>query len=263
MMAPSHQQTVQEQFTKTADAFARYVVRDTPEMVAEKVAFAQVRAADLLLDVCCGPGAFLLAVAPLVRFARGIDLTEEMIRQARAFQAERRIRNVYFERGEAERLPYGDGVFDFVTSQYAFHHLPAPGVVLQEMIRVAKPGSRLLLIDSLAPEADVRWDLHNRIEVLRDPSHTQTLRLTDFRDMFRAAGLQVVRQLIKRRERSFNHWMRRAGLEPGEERYTEVCRLMEQSMPQDAAGFMPRVKGDDLIITHYEGLFLLLVPEPG
>ena len=102
-MSKKHKETVQKQFTKTADAFAKFAVRDSVEVLAEKVEFVKAQAQELVLDVACGPGAFVLAVAPRVRFALGIDLTPEMLRQARQFQAEKQIANVAFARGEIGR----------------------------------------------------------------------------------------------------------------------------------------------------------------
>src|SRR5438445_49269 len=42
-----HKEAVQKQFTKTADAFSTYAVRDTPEVLAEKVEFIKPQPADL------------------------------------------------------------------------------------------------------------------------------------------------------------------------------------------------------------------------
>lgn len=259
-MSKKHREAVQKQFTKTAEAFSKFAVRDTPEVVAEKVEFARPRPTDLVLDVACGAGAFVLALAPRVRFAHGIDLTYEMLHQARQFQRARQISNVSFEAGEAEQLPYPDAAFDLVTCQCSLHHIPKPQVALKEMLRVMKPESRLLIIDTLAPESDAKFELHNRIESVRDPSHTLSLRLTTFLEMFEAHGLEIVRQTLRRRQRFFNHWMRRAGLEPKHKRHQEVRKLMEDSIPGDRAGFSAQVQGDDILIVHNEGMFLLARP---
>jgi ubiquinone/menaquinone biosynthesis C-methylase UbiE len=256
-MSKKHRETIQKQFAKTAEAFAKHAVRDTPEVMAEKVAFAKPQSTDLVLDVACGPGAFVLALAPRVQFARGVDLTLEMLCQARAFQIERQIANAAFDCGDAEQLPYPDASFDLVTCQCSFHHMPKPELVLKEMIRVAKPDGRLLVIDTLAPESDPKFELHNRIEKVRDPSHTESLRLTSFLKTFEDLGLQVSRQALRRRQRSFNHWMRRAGLEPGRKRYQETRKLLEESFPGDRAGFSAQPQGDDILIVHNEGMFLL------
>ena len=236
-MSKTHTATVQKQFTSTADAFSKQAVRDGSEVVAEKVEFARPQAGDCALDVACGPGTLVLALAARVRIARGIDLTEAMLRQARAFQAELGIANAAFDQGEAEQLPYADAAFDLVTCQFSFHHLPKPELVLNEMMRVLKPGGRAMIIDMLAPESDPKFDLHNRIERARDPSHTASLRWTAFRAMFEEQGLKIVDEKIRRRQRSFNHWMLRAGLEPGAKGYLETRKLMEDSIPGDSGAF--------------------------
>jgi ubiquinone/menaquinone biosynthesis C-methylase UbiE len=260
-MSKKHKEAVQRQFTKTAEAFSKSAVRDTPELVAEKVEFARPQATDAALDVACGPGTFVLALAPRVRFAHGLDLTEEMLRQARAFQQERQIANACFLRGEAEHLPYPDAAFDLVTCQFSFHHMPRPELALKEMFRMMKPEGRMLIIDTLGPESDEKFELHTRIESLRDPSHALSLRLTTFLRLFDEQGLDILRQSIKRRPRSFNHWMLRAGLEPKHKRYRETRQLLEESIEGDRAGFSPQPQGDDILIVHHEGMFLLARPE--
>ena len=260
-MSKKQKEAVQRQFTKTAEAFSKFAVRDTPELVGEKVEFARPQPTDLSLDVACGPGALVLALAPRVRFAHGLDLTEEMLRQARGFQQERQIVDASFLRGEAEQLPFPDAAFDLVTCQHSFHHMPRPEQALKEMFRVMKPEGRMLIIDTLGPESDEKFELHNRIESLRDLSHVSSLRLTTFMRLFDEHHLDILRQSIKRRPRSFNHWMLRAGLEPKHKRYRETRQLLEESIAGDRAGFSPQPQDDDILIVHHEGMFLLARPE--
>ncbi|HZT70353.1 MAG TPA: class I SAM-dependent methyltransferase [Terriglobia bacterium] len=256
-MSKKHQATVQRQFTNTAEAFSRFAVRDSADIVAEKVEFIKPQPEYVVLDVACGPGALVLAMAPRVRYAYGMDLTREMLRHAREFQAEKHVENVSFTRGEGENLPYPDAAFDVVCCQYAFHHMPRPELVLQEMVRVAKPGGRIFINDTLGPESDEKFELHNKIEIFRDPSHTLSLRLTTFLSMFDKLNLEIISQSLKRRRRSFNRWMLRAGLTPKDKRYQETRRLLESSIPGDRAGFSPQADGNDIQIVHTEGIFLL------
>jgi ubiquinone/menaquinone biosynthesis C-methylase UbiE len=257
-MSKRHKDTVQVQFAKTVEAFSKYAVRDTPEILAEKVEFARPLPTDFALDVACGPGELPLALAPRVRFAWGIDLTFEMLLQARQFQRERNIQKAQFERGDAEQLPYRGASFDLVSCQCSFHHMLKPEQVLREMDRVTKPGGRLVIIDSLAPEGDAKFELHNRIEKIRDPSHAETLRLTTFLALFEKFSLEIARQALKRRPRSFNQWMLRAGLEPSHKHYREARKLLEDSIPGDRAGFSPQPENNDIRIVHNEGMFLLV-----
>jgi ubiquinone/menaquinone biosynthesis C-methylase UbiE len=257
-MSKKHTQAVQKQFTRTAEAFSTLAVRDTPEVVDEKVAFIKPELTDVALDVACGPGTLVLALAPRVRLARGVDLTEEMVRRARRAQTERNISNAAFDLGEAEHLPYASASFDLVTCQCSVHHMPKPELALKEMARVMKPEGRLVIIDTLGPESDSKFDLHNRIETVRDPSHTLSLRLTTLLEMFERLGLEIARQTLKRRQRSFNQWMLRAGLEPSDKRYHEARKLVEESIPGDRAGFAPQLQDGDISIIHNEGIFVLV-----
>ncbi|HET9178748.1 MAG TPA: class I SAM-dependent methyltransferase [Terriglobia bacterium] len=256
-MSKKHQATVQKQFTDTAEAFAKFAVRDSPEIIAEKVRFLKPQPEMLFLDVACGPGGLVVAMAPGLRYAYGMDLTPEMLRHSRQFQAEKQAGNVAFVRAEGEAIPYPDASFSLVSCQYAFHHIPKPELVLQEMLRVTKPDGSIFVDDTLGPESDDKFDLHNRIEVVRDPSHTRSLRLTTFLRMFDNFGLEIVSQSFKRHRRSFDQWMLRAGHKPGDKRYLETRRLMEKSAAGDKAGFSPQVQGDDIEITHNEGMFLV------
>lgn len=257
-MSKSHRAAVQRQFTRTAKAFATLAVRDSPEVVAEKVEFIKPQAGDVALDVACGPGALVLALAPRAKYARGVDLTMAMVRRARQLQLERNISNAAFDVGEAERLPYADAAFDLVTCQCSLHHMLKPVLAMREMVRVVRPEGRLVIIDTLGPESDTKFELHNQIETTRDPSHTLALRLTTFLETFDSLGLTIVRQAVKRRQRSFNDWMLRAGTQPCQRRYEETRRLLEESIPGDRGGYSAHVQRDDITITHYEGMFLLL-----
>ncbi|HET7213604.1 MAG TPA: methyltransferase domain-containing protein [Terriglobia bacterium] len=256
-MSKKHQATVQKQFTNTAEAFSKFAVRDNPEVIAEKVRFLKPQFEMVYLDVACGPGALVVAMAPGLKYAYGMDLTGEMLRMARQFQTEKQVANAAFICGEGERIPYPDGTFDLVSCQYAFHHMPKPELILQEMVRVAKPAGRIFVDDTLGPESDEKFDLHNRIEIVRDPSHTRSLRLTTFMRMFDELGLEIVTQSFRRHKRSFNQWMLRAGHPPEDKRYVEARRLIQNSAKGDKAGFSPQVQGDDIEIIHNEGMFLL------
>jgi ubiquinone/menaquinone biosynthesis C-methylase UbiE len=256
-MSKKHKEAVQKQFTKTAEAFSTFAIRDTPDVLKEKVDFAKPQSTDAVLDIACGPGAFALALAPRVQLVRGVDLTPEMLRRARAYQAEKQILNAAFVQGDAEQLPFPAASFDLVSCQCSFHHMPKPQLVLREMVRVAKPEGRLLVIDPLAPESDSKYEIYNRIELLRDPSHALTLRLTDFLRLFDEEGLEIMRQALRRRPRSFNNWMLRGGHAPGTKRYLETRKVLEDSMAGDRAGFSAQSQGEDIQIVHNEGMFLL------
>lgn len=143
-----------------------------------------------ILDVGCGTGHTTVAVAERAASVVGIDLTEEMLAQARRLAAERGIENVSFVRGDAERLEYPENAFDVVVSRYSAHHFPHPQRALHEIGRVLTPGGTFLLVDTVAPDEPALDTLLNAIEVLRDPSHVRDHTVAEWFTMMASAGFE-------------------------------------------------------------------------
>jgi ubiquinone/menaquinone biosynthesis C-methylase UbiE len=110
----------------------------------------RLRPGDLVVDVACGPGnftaAFAAAVAP-AGLAVGIDFSSAML--TRAGRAHRHPRAAYL-RGDGHRLPFPDRSVDAVNCYAALYLIPDPYGVLEEMVRVLKPGGRIAIMTSVA-----------------------------------------------------------------------------------------------------------------
>jgi SAM-dependent methyltransferase len=94
-----------------------------------------------LLDVGCGTGALACAAARIVGprgRVTGLDANPEMLAVAR-----RKPEPVEWVEGVAEALPFGDGSFDAVASQFAFMFFDDPPAALAHMLRVLRPGGRM------------------------------------------------------------------------------------------------------------------------
>jgi ubiquinone/menaquinone biosynthesis C-methylase UbiE len=103
---------------------------------------AKGRSADRVLDVACGTGVVSITAARLGAHATGLDLTPELLQRARE---NARISGVAveFHEGDAESLPFADGSFDVVLSQFGHMFAPRPEVAIAEMLRVLKPGGTI------------------------------------------------------------------------------------------------------------------------
>jgi SAM-dependent methyltransferase len=103
------------------------------------VDFAGVRSGRRVLDVGCGTG--VVAVTARRRGARvtGLDLTPELLRRARENATIADV-DIDWHEGDAESLPFGDGTFDVVLSQFGHIFAPRPEVATREMLRVLEPG---------------------------------------------------------------------------------------------------------------------------
>ena len=104
---------------------------------------------DQVLDLGCGTGALMAQVLSedAHRQVTGLDLSEEMLAQARARLGDRAA----LVQGDSEHLPFPDGSFDMVYCCDSFHHYPDPAAVLAEVGRVLVPGGIFLLGDIWLP----------------------------------------------------------------------------------------------------------------
>jgi ubiquinone/menaquinone biosynthesis C-methylase UbiE len=119
-------------------------------------AHARLGRRDVVLDVGCGNGHHLLALAGEIAAGIGVDLSHGMIRAARARLAscpwpER----VTFALDDAARLArVANGSIDLVTCIGALEHMLDKPAVLASMYRVLRPGGRLFC---LTPDGDYLW----------------------------------------------------------------------------------------------------------
>lgn len=103
-----------------------------------------------LLDVGCGPGPDVVELANMVESTGcvvGIDLEIGMLKQASTTAASA-VDKGYFVQGDGLQLPFQDNVFDGCRSERLFMHLDQPELALTEMIRVTKPGGKIVVIDT-------------------------------------------------------------------------------------------------------------------
>ncbi len=98
-----------------------------------------------VLDVGCGTGLLLACLADAFPDSRlaGVDASPDMLELAR----ERLPADVTLKTGWAEELPFGDDSFDTVLSCNMFHYIRRPEVAVGEMLRVLRPGGRLIITD--------------------------------------------------------------------------------------------------------------------
>ena len=122
-------------------SFAPTAVFTTP-VAAQLVAFAGVAPGEAVLDVGCGTGVVAVTAARAGARVSGLDLTPELIAVARDNAALAGVQ-VDLREGDAEALPFEDGAFDVVLSQFGHMFAPRPDVTLSEMRRVLKPGGRV------------------------------------------------------------------------------------------------------------------------
>ena len=114
----------------------------TTQAAARLVRFAGVTAGRHVLDVGCGTGVVAITAARQGAITTGADLTPELIDQAKHSSEISRV-TIDWRVADVEALPFDDGSFDFVLSQFGHMFAPRPAVAISEMLRVLKPGGTI------------------------------------------------------------------------------------------------------------------------
>ena len=122
-------------FQGAAEVYDRFVGRYSPRLAEAMCDAAAVRPGQRALDVGCGSGALVGALAQRLgaENVAGIDPSEPFVEAARA-----RVPRARVVVGPAESLPFEDGEFDATLSQLVVNFLTDPEQGLREMVRVTR-----------------------------------------------------------------------------------------------------------------------------
>jgi ubiquinone/menaquinone biosynthesis C-methylase UbiE len=120
------------------------------ERVIEKM--TEVSGADedaTVVDVGTGTGFVAAGLAPRVKRVIGIDNSPAMLEVARANLDTLGIANVELVQGEVTHLPLADSSMEAAFANMVLHHAENPASMLQEMVRVVKPGGTVAVTDEV------------------------------------------------------------------------------------------------------------------
>lgn len=142
---PNQPGYVNEEYLKAAANLLRSFKQRTYERM-------QIRTGDWVLDVGCGAGADTIPLTAEVGvngWVIGIDHDSEMlIRAKRSEKSENMGGDAGYICSDAVRLPFRSDLFDACRSERLFQHLAHPEIALSEMLRVTKPGGRVVVLDT-------------------------------------------------------------------------------------------------------------------
>ncbi len=234
---PDHKETVRQEFTKQAQAYAMNPLIANPDRLAALVQAVHPKPGARVLDVATGPGYVAAAFAEVDCEVIGLDLTPAPLALAEQMRAARGLTNLRFQLGDAENLPFAEQTFDIVVSRYALHHCENPQDMLSEMARVCNLQGTVVIQDLVVSEFPARAIYQNRFEQLRDTSHTRALPISEFLSLFTACGLEVEQVITSRLTMPLEVWLENAHTSP--ERAAQVRELIMDDERQDLSGTHP------------------------
>jgi ubiquinone/menaquinone biosynthesis C-methylase UbiE len=100
-----------------------------------------------LADIGCGTGSLTFELARFAKRVVGVDLSNEMLRRARALAQERGVANVEFRQGDVFDLPVAAHSVDAAFCVMVLHFLPDPGRAIAALCRSVRPGGAVILVD--------------------------------------------------------------------------------------------------------------------
>ena len=116
------------------------------------------------LDICCGTGKLVIELAKTAGpegKVTGLDFSEEMLAVAHKNIQDFEFKNrIHLLQGNAMQLPFEDASFDCVTVGWGLRNVPDIAVTLKEMVRVVKPGGKVVSLDMGHPSAPVFKQLY-------------------------------------------------------------------------------------------------------
>ncbi len=133
--------------------------------VGNPFSLGPINKGDVILDIGCGAGVDSILAAIMAGptgKAVGIDIVPEMVQRAKSNSGMTDVKNVTFMNTSGEGLPFPDAEFDVVISNGVINLIPDKAALLKEVMRVLKPGGRLMVADQVAI-GNVSKDLKARL----------------------------------------------------------------------------------------------------
>ena len=127
--------------------YGREVDRRFSPVVEALIRRASLRPGERVLDLGTGTGAVAVRAAVAVGAAGsvvGIDISQEMLRQARQATASLDLQNVDFTEGRAEAIPAEAATFDVVLASLSLMFVIDRAAAAREIARVLRPGGRFV-----------------------------------------------------------------------------------------------------------------------
>ena len=142
-------------FDLVATKYDNPSLRFFPLCADKLVDHAKIKPGQKVLDIATGTGVVAMAVAQCLDndgHVQAIDLSENMLQQAKKKIEHANLNNVDFHVMDAEQLDFESNYFDVITCSYGLFFMPDMHTALKSWLRVLKPGGKIIF-SSFAPSA--------------------------------------------------------------------------------------------------------------
>jgi SAM-dependent methyltransferase len=208
-MQTTHLERVERQFGPRAQAYVDSAVHSGGEDLDALEKILRQAAPARALDLGCGGGHVSYLMARHAGAVAACDVARDMLEAVETTAQAKGLRNVATTLAAAERLPFEEGAFDFLTCRYSAHHWSDVEAGLREGRRVLKAGARAVFIDVYSPGAPL-LDTHLQVvETLRDPSHVRNYSIAEWLGLLTRSGFRTRSLNVWRLRMEFCSWTAR------------------------------------------------------
>jgi arsenite methyltransferase len=184
---------LREEFNRWAEAGkGEEMERHHLDITEKTIRMMELRPGERILDLGCGAGWATRILARLVGEAPegfgqviGLDISDEMIRRARAGSKE--FENAMFICGSAEQVPWEENFFDKILSVESFCYYANQERALGELFRVLAPKGQLFILINLYKDNhySLRWvdELKVPVQVRSEQEYVDLLKTHAFEDV--------------------------------------------------------------------------------
>ncbi len=236
-------------FSDQSQGFSSYISGvDKLEYMQQVIKKLNLDNNESVIEVAAGTGVCSRMIASYVKKVVAYDLTPEMLAEGRKEAEKEKIDNISFIKGQVTEMPFIDNTFDVVITRLSFHHFTTIEEPLAEMYRILKKGGRLIIIDlEAAPE--LSRELNDKLETLRDPSHTRKRNLLELTTTFEKLGIKVIDKSVTDFEMSLKKWLNLTNCRA--QVRTVISSFLNAEINGGLmTGFQPYKKEDELYFIH-------------
>ena len=147
---------------------------------------ALMDSSDRVLECACGAGMFSVPIAEKCGELIATDYSTGMLTQAK--KACRHLSNVTFKRADIAKLSCKDNTFDKVVAGNVIHLLDDPATALSELLRVCKPGGKLIIPTYINIERNGNPDILVRIFKKLGADFKQQFNFATYQKFFEQQG---------------------------------------------------------------------------
>lgn len=223
----SHKNVVRSQFDLQAKQFLDAEHANDPALLSQYLRIIDAPLSARIVDFCSGPAILARRLAP--RFVVSLDLSRGMLGEGIGPRVE----------ADSTHAPLRTATFDRAISRLAFHHIENIEAVFREMMRVTKPGGKVVLNDIVTSEGS---NITEEIERLRDPSHFRCRTEQELLELFDNPALERYETTV-----DYDEWMDR--VYPPEENRPKVRDRLEALVGRDLGGMKVWRESGRLMIT--------------